>query len=742
MPTPQPLEGDVEDKIPRLALKSVVRTAYTSDPTGQPQADFTGALAQTRPDPAMTEATPAAPLTAQDVLQDLAKHYLDALYLSRTSLAYFTKGPLSRARAALVGSVEPGGLQASELVAFLREAILTASVMDKKYRDGIASIVMELPAPGLETPEQPTKAKKKRKWKSKRDKAGFYTEEKDHVGKWWRLDDLTGGACSSAETADTVLKRRTPRLRSRETYLQITLALEVLALESSLLQVDQVQLPTTSGLVESQAPETQGDESQALAEGKKMKTKKLQDLPALLETLIERLCIWHSLESSSPAKAGGAYGDNNADGGKDELKSFCIEVIIPFYMTRIPQHAATVNKKLGGPSAPTPAKRKSASSRKPGEPAVRQAPDRKPRKPLARVASEALNHGSRAMPSLHRAATDTDALLAHIKREASETPAMLNAIPQAKLPQPRKRTSLMHSMSFNKQREVDLSANSRTTEEKLRKNAELQGMVQDAITTLKKPNRALAVKEVAENADLSFAKATATARIRPTGAGGAQRAKLAAAAAAGQGVHVTATPKHGRIIRSTPGRASHAADLQLQKISSSATTHVPSSSARLIAQPSYEAPPSITEVPQTGHRPRHSALAGVEETPSRGFAKFMSPGLARLPGTLESPITARRAQREASYHAELGVVGDSPMVSRRTPVIEQTSVRPIRNLSLVASPALPAALVAASPNLLRAEAPRLCDDEEGYDAADFGKQRKKGSVYDALGWEDEYEELA
>ncbi|KAK5123226.1 hypothetical protein LTR85_003425 [Meristemomyces frigidus] len=731
MPVLQVRETFEDGKVPSLCMKPRPAVGDGSTASGKTQADSPGLSEAARLDLATTEQTPAVAMTAQDVLQDLSKHYLEALYLSRTSLAYFTKGPLSRARAALASSAEPGTLQTAELIAFLREAILTASVMDKKYRDGIACTVKDLPAQGLETLEQPSKAKKKRKWKSKRDKAGFYADEKEYVERWRRLDDLAGGAPGSAENADTVLKRRTPRLRSRETYLQITLALEVLALEASLPQVD--QLAPAGGTAEVQAPETQAQESQAMTEGKKPKAKKLQDLPALLETLVERLCIWHSLESSSPAKADSAGGENTADGGNDELKSFCVEVVIPFYMSRIPQDAATVNKKLGGPSAPTPVKRKSTSLRKPGEPAVRQAPERKPRRPLSRVASEALNHGSRAMPSLHRSATDTDALLAHIKRENSETPAPLDAIPQAKLPQPRKRTSLMHAISFSK-REVDLSAMSQANEAKLRKKAEVDEKLREAITTLKKPNRALAVKEVAENADLSFAKATA--RSRP--GAGAHRAKTASAV---HTVHVTATPKHGRTVRATPGKGHHATHMDSHGTSSSATTHVPSSSARLTVQLMYEAPPSTFAVPQTGHRLRHGAATHrVEETPSRGFAKFMPPGLACLPGTLESPIAARHTRPEPeAVH--------SPCISKRAPTtaILQTPTKPVRSLSLFA-PAVASAfpLVAASPELLRTEAPRQRGKAgSGAGNAFAGKQQRDSkSVYDALGWEEEYKELA
>ncbi|KAK3094255.1 hypothetical protein LTR53_019516, partial [Teratosphaeriaceae sp. CCFEE 6253] len=51
------------------------------------------------------------------------------------------------------------------------------------------------------------------------------------------------------------------------------------------------------------APDSQDrqDQSQAPDRTRNSKQKKPQDLPALLEVLLERLCIWHSLDSSSPA---------------------------------------------------------------------------------------------------------------------------------------------------------------------------------------------------------------------------------------------------------------------------------------------------------------------------------------------------------------------------------------------------------------------------------------------------------
>lgn len=54
--------------------------------------------------------------------------------------------------------------------------------------------------------------------------------------------------------------------------------------------------------------------------------------------------------------------------------------------------------------------------------------------------------------------------------------------------------------AFN-QREVDLSAITKHNEAKLKKKVNVEKELQDAIATLKKPNRGMAVKPVADETD-------------------------------------------------------------------------------------------------------------------------------------------------------------------------------------------------------------------------------------------------
>lgn len=640
------------------------------------------------PDPA-TEVNSIvdAPQTPIEITQELAKHYLETLYLSRTSLAYFTKGPLSRARATF--AAKAGATATNELVSFLRECILTSSTMDKKCKDGIPSIVKDFAVDPVASPEQPKKTKRRRKWKSKRDKFGFFVDEKDIVESWWLDHDDVGSFLHTAETVDEALQRRLPKLRSRETFLQLILVLETLALEASLPFMAAQNLDTQPRAVESYAVESQS-ETQDVSGEKNRKPKKKQDLPSLLETLLDKLCIWHSLESHSPTKKGAGEDDEN-ERDNDALKIFCIEVVIPFYVSRIPQHAATVNKKFGGPSAPSPAQHKSAPVRRPGEPAVRQVPEKKPGKPLSRVGTDTLNRHPRAAPSLTRSATDSEALSSFIKRETSEV--SLDSIPAVS--QHRKlRQSLMHTLDSSR-RQVDLNAMSQANDAKMQKKAEMQEKMQSAINMLRKPNRAAALAEIREQTDDSFAKAVAgKGRL----GGCAQKAKASTRS------QITATPGGRRTVAATPFKRI-AVSQPTERMASSGTSHVPSSSVRL-PQPRDAVPSSIFAVPQTGHRPRHAAPTDVEETPSRGFAKFMPVGLARELGTLDSPTISRKVQATPS--------------------------KPVRSLSLgVSGTRIDHALVAASPNVQRR-------DEELSTQTMASK-----SVYDSLGWdEDEYEDLA
>ncbi|KAL1634708.1 hypothetical protein SLS56_002110 [Neofusicoccum ribis] len=566
------------------------------------------------------------PQTAEEVFQAIVQQYLEALYLSKTSLAFFAKGPMSRARAAFT-SKDNAGMKMGDLAAFMRSILLQPGPMDKKHRGKLPEIIKSMPLPGLSDDEDMAvakpekKTKKSKSKKAKPSKEGLYPGEEDYVKKWW-VQDRSGSPHGQGESVGDALKRRLGELRVRESMAQIILVLEVLALESSLsFQATDQE--------ETQQDETQGESQAALV--KKRKPKKPQDLNVLLDLLLDRLCIWQSVEQDETlvkvSKPGS--GNNSAltpnsskSGTSDKLKNFCVEVILPFYMSRLPEKAAAINKRLGGPSA-SPAKPSGSGSSshrsKPGEAAVRKDPRsaQKKRRPLSRVATENAAHQPQRPPSLTRSSTDP-LLPPTLKREGSEAPS-LSSIPSLKDSQTSSsRNSLSQFERFSR-RQIDLEAMSKANEAKLKKKAHIEQELEKAIGTLRKPNRGAALKDVAADTDNRRLSRKPTTTTR----------KPAAA------VLVGATPKRGRKTKDIvqqqatpnyrwpPGMAAFDPDDDVAPpppssdavVPSSAirpTSAVPASVSRSVAPPSSSsALPSRT---QRGPGP------AVDETPSRGPA--------------------------------------------------------------------------------------------------------------------------
>ena len=113
------------------------------------------------------------------------------------------------------------------------------------------------------------------------------------------------------------------------------------------------------------------------------------------------------------------------------------------------------------------------------------------------------------MPSLRHSNTDS-AIISGLKSELSEIP--LERIPR-KLSQPAvpRRTSALDKMRI-RQREVDFDAMSQVQEARKKKQAEVEEKIKEAIHTLKRPNRSLAVKEVADASEQRRLMAQARAK--------------------------------------------------------------------------------------------------------------------------------------------------------------------------------------------------------------------------------------
>ncbi|KAF2031999.1 hypothetical protein EK21DRAFT_99322 [Setomelanomma holmii] len=639
----------------------------------------------------------------QEQLEALVQQYLVAIYISKTSLAYFAKGPITRIRNAFT-SPEEGAPARHELVACLRSMLLSPKASEKKYYENLPAIIKALP-PGNFSDEEASLAigkTKKTKKKLKLSREGVYSHEQDLIRRWW-ISEMPSGDTRGEETMEQRIRRRIGDLRVRETLAQLTLMLEIIALEA----LSTYKPPPQAISIED---ETQPqDESEA----KKKRKRKLDDISLQLDLLLDRLCIWHATEEAGildfDAKPTQQYDDANGTtrgGASDRLRDYCSEVIIPFYMNRLPEHALMINKKLGGPAHTSPPKRKAmkppTTSRKSGESKEPEA--KKSRRSLARVATDTMRRTTeRVTPSLNRSATDS-ALLAGIKREGSEVP--MSAIPFQRSPSKNNRRS-MSQFRHLEGRELDLTTPSAAVTAKLKQKQRVEDELKEAITALKKPNRGLAAGGYVEDIER-----------RSFGPASRSRKQANPVRRVVKDVQVTATPRAGRrtkdMIEQTPNHHFHASD-PFARLSSAAAPApsdfcVPSSGTRQ----------STSKVPGTVHRSataRHLAHSSIAETPSKApNTKTFDSGAARRT-IFATPLKPVRASQDAAhspvsniFESTVKVVGKSPpMKANAMPAVFATPTRTDR--------VPPAETVSAPPTKPVQEA--------------------EPNIYAALGWDDD-----
>ncbi|KAK5005499.1 hypothetical protein LTR28_007641 [Elasticomyces elasticus] len=703
------------------------------------------------------------PQTAQQIFEGLVTQYLETLYLTKTSLAYFAKGPLSRVRSSFavtpalatqIASEDTNSvplLHLSELSTFLRSILLNGEKMEKKYRNAVSDIVKALPAgPGSDDGMAkrsadlvPTRKKQKR-LKLKLNKHGMYSFEEEYVKRWWRLDGSDHDGQPS-QTAEQDMKTRIAALHHREALLQTVLILEVLALEKTL------DLPVVSRAVghatiaESQ-PRTDEDSQAA----KKTKNKKEVDLQDLLELHLDKLCIWQSLsQENSGGKA--LPGEPTSEArplGSDQLQSFCTEVIIPFYMSRLPEQVVAAAKRLGDPSFTTSKRpkmvRRISSKQMPKQVALesRRPPAKRPRNALARVATDAMGHASnsKTVPSLVRSATDS-VVIPTLKKEVSEGYLSLASIPP-------RGDSLVQKKRLGK-REVDLDAMTTANESKLRKKAEVEQRLAEAIQGLRKPNPRLAVKEYVDESD--------------------QRALAQCREKKGRkAVQVSATPHKNRkfglehemnyrtdVETTTTRRPSFlkGTPITVSKSQADNVFTVPSSRAAAFSSTTKAA--SATHINHkafiqngTSSRDRQRLNVGaVEETPSRGSAKFAHFDIG-MPATSDPTHTGvARSTRQTFLAAEwqdAEGVEQTPSKPTRTKSVDpggplsMASLSGSKAASLVRRP--PASLPLSLSKIMSpiAEGPlNVVDANVG--SEDGAKNVDDVNMYEELGWNDEWE---
>ena len=156
----------------------------------------------------------------------LRQRYFDHLYKVKTSLAFYVKGPLSRARArARLGKAS---MTTADLANFYRESVLPAKKMDLKYKESLKDAVLKLVQET--TAAEDEKASRKSTKRTKLAKDGLWPTEPDFIRFWWHhRDSKTSGAHEdyAIELQDAIAAQR-----MREAQMQMILILEILAIEA------------------------------------------------------------------------------------------------------------------------------------------------------------------------------------------------------------------------------------------------------------------------------------------------------------------------------------------------------------------------------------------------------------------------------------------------------------------------------------------------------------------------------
>ncbi|PHH84718.1 hypothetical protein CDD83_1504 [Cordyceps sp. RAO-2017] len=433
-------------------------------------------------------ASPLASQNAADIIfTNIRTQYLEALYRSMGSLAYFAKGPLSRARSAFHLDLE-SNLEMAHLIDFLKSLILTTVQIDKKYRETIPDVISKMKT-GVDSSEE-NGTRRRRPKKMKIGRGGLYPFEDESVRRWWATQKPELDENQSSHSASQI-KSHVSLLRTRETQLQMILILEILALEP---------LKAANEACENNSlPQLPGAESrpqeQSPSAPPPQKRRNKHNLPVLIDVHADRLTIWQSTASDeqlqledSQVLRGPSDGQARQKPSAEPLRDFCVDIVVPFFSARLPELCDSINRKLGGPVIVTPLKSK--SSKQPGGRREQQKPGAAAKRPdpvdnrrtLQRALSTEQQHrrsvsrGPGNAIALMRSATSTS--LASIKREGSE-PAALRAIPQGGAkPPPRRQPPLSRSASASSL--VDAKAN---------KKAMVEAELKDAISALRKPNR-------------------------------------------------------------------------------------------------------------------------------------------------------------------------------------------------------------------------------------------------------------
>lgn len=284
------------------------------------------------PAPAVSQANPCdanndTQACAEDIFQNLRSQYFETLYHSKGSLAYFAKGPLSRARAAFHLDCD-GNLEMDDLVGFLKSLVMTITQVDKKFKETVPNLVKEMKMLVDTDEEVETKAKRRKPKRMKIGKDGLYTGEVQYIKQWWKTSKPEIHDHESSTTDPQEVKFHVTCLRTRETQLQMIILLEILALEA---------VQPAKDVRESQLPGMPVED--ATREGMGHSAPKKQNKhnhSQLLNLHADRMCIWQDttleemkmIAAESEARhPEGSQKSNRTN--SDPLREFCTDIVLP-----------------------------------------------------------------------------------------------------------------------------------------------------------------------------------------------------------------------------------------------------------------------------------------------------------------------------------------------------------------------------------------------------------------------------
>jgi hypothetical protein len=526
--------------------------------------------------------------------------------------------------------------------------------MDLKYRETLPSALKD----AILSISDDDSALKKRKTKKKLGKNGLYSEEEQFIRKWWKDRALADQGVSTETSREAELKKHIADLRLRETQLQILLILETMALEAA--------------MTGEAKPSENGD---GPGKTKSSKPKKSQNLKVMLELHLDRLCIWHAVSFddiavSEPVKV---YENNDSAGKKlesDAVRDFCTEVIIPFYASRLPDKCKSITRKLGFSSSISPFPKKPPPKHmprtEPGTIIERQPSQKHPRRTLQRVLTDEQTASQGRRQSLSRSNT----VPSQAERDSIEPllPSLSASV----------RGGIQKAKRVEN-REVDLDAVARQHETKLKKVQMLMDQKKEldaAIHALRKPNRELVAKDIAEDA----------VKRRTRTSGSARKPKNPVRNPFGQGVQVAATPKGSRKRDAIIGLPPLPRSMSLH----SSTKPKDSTFFGGDGSPQMVIPGSTMRPKSFSGDPSSRDDNAIQETPSRRpaqqFRSFDGSGTA---GMAEPPLSSgnlfRVPRRPAPRSTEMAP--STPVASRHTNAYQSNvAAEPISSLVMETPP--------------------------------------------------------